>query len=85
MPFLQLSGDEWKRTLDINLNGAFLCRREAIRDTRPRRFGRIILFSSTLVRPAGEPWPDHSASKGGVLGRARGLALKTLLVEKYMG
>src|SRR5262245_53944700 len=35
-PFLQLSGDEWKRTLDVNLNGGFLCCREAMRHMRPR-------------------------------------------------
>jgi NAD(P)-dependent dehydrogenase (short-subunit alcohol dehydrogenase family) len=75
-PFLQLSGDEWRRTLDINLNGAFLCCREAIRLMRSRRFGRIILFSSMLARTGGINSAHYSASKGGVLGLARSLALE---------
>ena len=75
-PFLQLSGDEWRRTLGINLNGAFLCCREAIRHMRPRRFGRIVLFSSMLARTGGRNSAHYSASKGGVLGLARSLALE---------
>ena len=75
-PFLQLSGDEWQRTLDINLNGGFLCCRKAIRYMLPRRFGRIILFSSMLARTGGKNSAHYSASKGGVLGLARSLALE---------
>jgi 2-hydroxycyclohexanecarboxyl-CoA dehydrogenase len=75
-PFLQLSGDEWRRTLDINLNGAFLCCREAIRHMRLRRFGRVVLFSSMLARTGGKNSAHYSASKGGVLGLARSLALE---------
>jgi len=75
-PFLQLTGDEWRRTLDINLNGAFLCCREAIRHMRPHRFGRIVLFSSMLARTGGKNSAHYSASKGGVVGLARSLALE---------
>lgn len=75
-PFLQLSADEWKRTLDVNLNGGFLCCREAIRHMQPRRFGRIVLFSSMLARTGGTNSAHYSASKGGVLGLARSLALE---------
>src|SRR5262249_52227747 len=53
-PFLQLGEDEWRRTLDINLNGGFLCCRTAIRHMLPRKFGRIILFSSMLARTGGK-------------------------------
>jgi NAD(P)-dependent dehydrogenase (short-subunit alcohol dehydrogenase family) len=75
-PFLQLSSDEWKRTLDVNLNGGFLCCREAMRHMRPRRFGRVVLFSSMLARTGGKNSTHYCASKGGVLGLARSLALE---------
>jgi len=75
-PFLQLSANEWQRTLDVNLNGGFLCCREAVRHMQPRRFGRIILFSSMLARTGGVKSAHYSASKGGVLGLARTLALE---------
>jgi len=75
-PFLQLSEDEWRRTLDVNLNGSFLCCRESVRHMRSRRFGRIVLFSSMLARTGGINSAHYSASKGGVLGLARSLALE---------
>jgi NAD(P)-dependent dehydrogenase (short-subunit alcohol dehydrogenase family) len=75
-PFLQLSDDEWKRTLDVNLNGGFLCCREAMRHMRPRRFGRVVLFCSMLARTGGKNSAHYCASKGGVLGLARSLALE---------
>ena len=43
-PFLQLSEDEWRQTMDVNLSGGFLCCRAAIRYMLPRWFGRIIFF-----------------------------------------
>jgi NAD(P)-dependent dehydrogenase (short-subunit alcohol dehydrogenase family) len=75
-PFLELNEDEWRRTLEVNLNGSFLCCREAIRYMRSRRFGRIVLFSSMLARTGGNNSAHYSASKGGVLGLARSLALE---------
>ena len=53
-PFLQLSENEWRRTLDVNLNGGLLCCRTAIRYMLPRQFGRIVLFSSMLARTGGK-------------------------------
>ena len=75
-PFLDLSAADWERTLQVNLTGSFLCCRAALRHMRPRSFGRIILFSSMLARTAGRNCAHYAASKGGVLGLARSLALE---------
>ncbi len=75
-PFLELSAADWERTLQVNLTGSFLCCRAALRHMRPRSFGRIILFSSMLARTAGRNCAHYAASKGGVLGLARSLALE---------
>lgn len=75
-PFLALSHDEWRRTLEVNLTGSFLCCREAIRHMRSNRFGRIVFFSSMLARTGGVNGAHYSTSKGGVLGLARSLALE---------
>jgi NAD(P)-dependent dehydrogenase (short-subunit alcohol dehydrogenase family)/dTDP-glucose pyrophosphorylase len=48
--------DEWLRTVEIDLFGAFLVTREALR--RFANGGRIVLFSGG---GAGSPWPDHTA------------------------
>jgi 2-hydroxycyclohexanecarboxyl-CoA dehydrogenase len=75
-PFLQLSPTDWERTLQVNLTGAFLCCRAALRKMRSRRFGRVVLFSSTLARSGGVNASSYVASKGGILGLGRTLALE---------
>jgi NAD(P)-dependent dehydrogenase (short-subunit alcohol dehydrogenase family) len=75
-PFLELSQEDWEKTLDINLTGYFLCCRAALRPMRSRKFGRIVLFSSMLARTGGIHSAHYSASKGGILGLARSIALE---------
>jgi NAD(P)-dependent dehydrogenase (short-subunit alcohol dehydrogenase family) len=75
-PFLEIPAADWARTLHVNLTGSFLCCRAALRHMRPRGFGRIVLFSSGLARTGGRNCAAYAASKGGVLGLARSLALE---------
>jgi len=75
-PFLGLSLDAWRRTLQINLTGMFLCCRAALKYMAPRRFGRIVLFSSMAARTGGKNVAHYAASKGGILGLARALAVE---------
>ena len=74
--FLELSLDTWRRTLQVNLTGMFLCCRAALKYMTPRRFGRIVLFSSMAARTGGKNVADYAASKGGILGLARALAVE---------
>lgn len=75
-PFLTLSAEDWRRTLEVNLTGSFLCCRAALRYMLQRRFGRIVFFASGLARTGAIGGAHYSASKGGVLGLARSLALE---------
>ncbi len=75
-PFLELPFDRWTRTMAVNLTGAFLCCRAALRSMRRRRFGRIVLFASIIARGGGLNFSCYAASKGGILGLARSLALE---------
>ena len=73
-PFEQMTLEQWRTVLDINLTGQFLCARAAVkefkrrgRDHRSRALGNIICMSS--VHQA-IPWAGHAnyaASKGGVM------------------
>ena len=49
-PFEETTLDSWRRTLDVNLTGAFLCARRALPAMRESGFGRP-LPSSRPVRP----------------------------------
>jgi NAD(P)-dependent dehydrogenase (short-subunit alcohol dehydrogenase family) len=58
--------DAWRRVLDINLTGAYLCAREALRRMVPARRGVVLNLTSVHERI---PWTGYSAyttSKAGL-------------------
>ena len=60
------SVDAWRRVLDINLTGAYLCAREALRRMIPARRGVVLNLTSIHERI---PWTGYSAytsSKAGL-------------------
>jgi glucose 1-dehydrogenase len=74
-PFADMSLEQWRRVIDVNLTGQFLCAREAIREflrrgIEPqvsRSLGRIVCMSSVHQDI---PWAfeaNYAASKGGVV------------------
>jgi NAD(P)-dependent dehydrogenase (short-subunit alcohol dehydrogenase family) len=75
--FLDLLLEDWQKTLQINLTGYFLCCRAVLRFMRPQHFGRIVMFSSMVARTGAVNSADYAASKGGVLGLARSLAIES--------
>jgi 3-oxoacyl-[acyl-carrier protein] reductase len=73
--FLALTEDEWDRVLGVNLKGGFLCAQAAARGMiAAGRPGAIVNISSSAIR--GDARGVHySASKAGVLGMTRAMAL----------
>jgi len=77
VPLEDLTVDEWRRVVDVNLTGAFLCTREAFRlmkDQDPRG-GRIInngSISAHAPRPNSAP---YTATKHAITGLTRSTAL----------
>ncbi len=72
-----LSYEQWKSVLDVNLTGAFLCTQEAFRlmKNQTPRGGRIInngSVSSQVPRPNSAP---YTAAKHGITGLTRATAL----------
>jgi NAD(P)-dependent dehydrogenase (short-subunit alcohol dehydrogenase family) len=73
-PFELIAFDEWKKILDVNLNGLFLATRAVLPRMKQGQFGRIINLSSDTVW-LGTPYLTHYvASKMGVIGFTRSLA-----------
>ncbi|WP_193597134.1 SDR family NAD(P)-dependent oxidoreductase [Microbacterium sp. YJN-G] len=74
--FLEVSEDEWRRIIDVNLNGAFHLTQAAAKIMAANRVGRIVNVSSASAQRGGGVYgrAAYSASKAALLGLARTLA-----------
>jgi NAD(P)-dependent dehydrogenase (short-subunit alcohol dehydrogenase family) len=75
-PTAEITPDDLRRTVDVNLIGAFYACQEAGRVMIPRRSGKIVNFGST-AGIAGVPYMSHyTAAKHGVVGFTKSLAVE---------
>ena len=65
--------DEWKRILDINLNGTFHCCRAIVPVMREAGYGRIINVASIAGKEGNPNASAYSASKAGVIALTKSL------------
>jgi NAD(P)-dependent dehydrogenase (short-subunit alcohol dehydrogenase family) len=75
-PVEKLSQEDWRRTLAINLEGQFLCTRRAVPLLRQAGGGTIINLSSAAGRFGFAQRTPYSASKWGVVGFTKSLAVE---------
>ncbi|HME61078.1 MAG TPA: SDR family oxidoreductase [Candidatus Binatia bacterium] len=68
--------DVWRKVLDTNLNGTFLCSREALKIMRPQGGGTIVNISSPQGKKGKLLRGPYSAAKFGVEGLTQVLALE---------
>jgi 3-oxoacyl-[acyl-carrier protein] reductase len=73
-PFDEIDLDEWRRVLDVNLTGPFICCRAVAAIMRERGNGRIVNISSSTVLMGRPYYAHYVSSKAGVVGLTRGLA-----------
>jgi 3-oxoacyl-[acyl-carrier protein] reductase len=72
----QISLEEWRRVIDVNLTGAFLCSQAAAPMMMARRWGRIINIGSIAGRTTPKiAGPHYAAAKAGLGGLTRALAV----------
>ncbi|HEY1610257.1 MAG TPA: SDR family NAD(P)-dependent oxidoreductase [Paraburkholderia sp.] len=75
-PFAQTDLALWRRMLDVNLTGAFLCTRAVLPAMLAQKHGRVVNVASTAGQ-VGYPYvAAYCASKHGVIGMTRALALE---------
>ena len=75
-PVVDFTLDEWRNVMDTNLTSAFLMCRSFIPLMRGRGYGRIINIASTMSHVSLPGRTAYSASKAGLLGLTRALALE---------
>jgi 3-oxoacyl-[acyl-carrier protein] reductase len=73
--FEQISEQEWRRAMDVNLTGAFLCIQAAVPAMKANGYGRVVNLSSTAGKSVSTLGGAHyTASKAGLLGLTRAAA-----------
>jgi NAD(P)-dependent dehydrogenase (short-subunit alcohol dehydrogenase family) len=73
--FAELSADEWRTALDVNLTAPFLLTRAALPTMKAQQYGRIVNVSSSAGRMVSTLGGAHyTASKAGLLGLTRAAA-----------
>jgi NAD(P)-dependent dehydrogenase (short-subunit alcohol dehydrogenase family) len=78
-PFLEMTEEEWDRTIDINLKGEFLCAQRAAKEMAKNKWGRIINIASIASGGVGvgiAGGAHYTASKGGIIGMSETLAVE---------
>ncbi len=75
VPFFERTTEQWKRTMDVNLLGIFLCSKYASEQMLKSGNGKIINVSSTSgINNLSPEAMDYDASKAGVIILTRDLA-----------
>lgn len=70
--------DKWKRDLDVNLTGSFRVMQGCLPGMRERKFGRIVVISSTAAVHGMPAQVSYSASKAGLLGLMKTVAAENI-------
>lgn len=76
IPFHKLDLATWRKTIDVNLTGTFLCCRAVVEDMRARKAGHIVNVASTAGLIGYAYVTAYAAAKHGVVGLTRALALE---------
>lgn len=77
--FLEITEEEWDRTLDINLKGYFLCAQACAKEMAKQKSGTIVNISSIAMGQVGVGFSEithYCASKGGIAGMTEALAVE---------
>jgi 2-hydroxycyclohexanecarboxyl-CoA dehydrogenase len=75
-PLLEISAEQWDRLLAVNLTGTFSCVQAAVPDMLAAGWGRIVTIASSSAQSGAPNMAHYVASKGGVIGLTKALAVE---------
>jgi NAD(P)-dependent dehydrogenase (short-subunit alcohol dehydrogenase family) len=72
-PSWEYTPDEWRRVVDVDLTGVFLCCRAVVPRMLPRGYGRIVNVASIAGKEGNPNSAHYSAAKAGVIAYTKAL------------
>lgn len=75
-PFYEIDPDEWDLVMTVNVKGAFLAARAVFPYMKAQGYGKIINLSSEVFFTGSHGFAHYVASKGGIIGLTRALAIE---------
>src|SRR5215471_18960009 len=75
-PFPEITVESWERLLAVNLTGTFHCLQAAVPDMLAARWGRMVTIASSSAQSGAPRMAHYVASKAGVIGLTKALALE---------
>ncbi len=72
--FTDITDEDWRRMMSVNLDGVFYCSREAVKNMVKRKTGSIINISSMWGEAGASCEVHYSAAKAAVIGLTKALA-----------
>ncbi len=78
-PFLEMTEDEFKKVIDVNLKGYFLCAQAASKEMAKQKSGTIVNIASIAMGQVGvgfQGLTHYCASKGGIVAMAEAMSLE---------
>ncbi|WP_134698490.1 3-oxoacyl-[acyl-carrier-protein] reductase [Ammoniphilus sp. YIM 78166] len=74
--FLKLTEEAWRKVIDVNLNSAFNTTSAVLPSMVEQKYGRIINISSVIGQSGNIGQTNYAASKAGLIGFTKSLALE---------
>lgn len=75
-PFFEIDPNVWDKVMAVNVKGPWLCTRAVFPHMKEQRKGKIINLSSETFFTGSHGFVHYVASKGGVVGLTRALAIE---------
>lgn len=75
-PFYEIDPDEWDLVMKVNVKGAFLCTRAVFPYMKNQGYGKIVNIASEVFFTGSHGFAHYVASKGGIIGMTRALAIE---------
>ncbi|MFT3967055.1 MAG: SDR family NAD(P)-dependent oxidoreductase [Sphingobium sp.] len=74
--FATITEEHWDRMMTVNLKGPFLVTQAILPDMRAAKWGRIVNITSSSIQTGAPAMAHYVASKGGLMGFSKALAIE---------